>query len=291
MNKPFVSICTPTFNRRPFIPFIINCVKNQTWDNFEWIIMDDGTDSVQDCFQDIPYAKYFRLENKISLGEKRNKMCHLAQGEIIVFMDDDDYYPPLRIQHAIETLQQHPNINIVGSSEMYIFFTSIQRIVKFGPYCNNHATAATMAFRKSWFINHPFPNQSVGEECIFLNNYTIPMIQLDPFKTILAFSHSHSTCDKNELLSNLDANKATMTDFTLSNWNIHSIDWIYYMNNYTQGNVQFKPDVFIELLENKNNRLIKENKELQTINYQLNIKIETLNKLVSYLKNKNDEKK
>ena len=51
-KKPLVSICTPTFNRRPFIENMINCYKNQTYprNRMEWIIVDDGTDKVKDIF-------------------------------------------------------------------------------------------------------------------------------------------------------------------------------------------------------------------------------------------------
>ena len=49
-NYPFVSICTPTFNRRPFIEMMFSCFKNQTYpkDKMEWIIVDDGTDKIED---------------------------------------------------------------------------------------------------------------------------------------------------------------------------------------------------------------------------------------------------
>ena len=45
---PFVTICTPTFNRRPFIPIMIKCFQHQTYpkDRMEWIIVDDGTDKI-----------------------------------------------------------------------------------------------------------------------------------------------------------------------------------------------------------------------------------------------------
>jgi len=45
---PFVSICTPTFNRRPFIETMIKCFQHQTYpkDRMEWIIIDDGTDHI-----------------------------------------------------------------------------------------------------------------------------------------------------------------------------------------------------------------------------------------------------
>ena len=44
-GKPFVSICTPTYNRRKFIPHLIKCFKSQTYPPqlMEWIVVDDGT--------------------------------------------------------------------------------------------------------------------------------------------------------------------------------------------------------------------------------------------------------
>ena len=52
-SYPFVSICTPTFNRRPFIPILIQCFNHQTYpkDRIEWIIIDDGSDSVGELFE------------------------------------------------------------------------------------------------------------------------------------------------------------------------------------------------------------------------------------------------
>ena len=51
---PLVTVCTPTFNRRPFIPWIIQCFKNQTYprDRMEWVVVDDGTDKVGDLFEE-----------------------------------------------------------------------------------------------------------------------------------------------------------------------------------------------------------------------------------------------
>ena len=51
---PFVSICTPTFNRRPFIPIMFECFRNQNYpkDRMEWIIIDDGTDYMNQLDQE-----------------------------------------------------------------------------------------------------------------------------------------------------------------------------------------------------------------------------------------------
>jgi len=87
IGLPFVSICTPTFNRRPFIPYIIKCFNNQTYpkDKMEWIIIDDGTDKIEDLVAHVPQAKYFKYDQKMSLGKKRNIMHEKSKGDIIVY--------------------------------------------------------------------------------------------------------------------------------------------------------------------------------------------------------------
>ena len=130
MQPPFVSVCTPTFNRRPFIAAMMQCFNHQTYprDRMEWVIVDDGTDPIEDLVSQHPCVQYFRLGEKISLGKKRNMMHEKARGDIIAYMDDDDYYPPERVSHAVTTLLDHRNrktgIKLAGSSEMYIYFKS-----------------------------------------------------------------------------------------------------------------------------------------------------------------------
>jgi glycosyltransferase involved in cell wall biosynthesis len=206
-KTPLVSVCTPTFNRRPFIPIMLECFRNQNYpkDRIEWIIVDDGTDKIADLIEkaNIPQIKYFSLDKKMSLGEKRNYMHKQATGSIIVYMDDDDYYPPERISHAVERLTSSPTALCAGSSEMYIYFKHISKMYQCGPYGPNHATAGTFAFKKELLAKTQYENHAaLAEEKAFLKNYTIPFVQLDPMKTILVFSHEHNTFDKRELLKN-----------------------------------------------------------------------------------------
>ena len=126
-GKPFVSVCTPTYNRRSFIPMLIKNFLAQTYpmELIEWIVVDDGTDPVGDLFKDIPNVKYFYQEEKMKLGRKRNYMHEKAKGDIIVYMDDDDYYPPDRINHAVNRLRSTPQALCSGSSIIYIYFKFI----------------------------------------------------------------------------------------------------------------------------------------------------------------------
>ena len=91
---PFVSICTPTYNRRPFFPLAINCFNHQTYpkEKMEWNIIDDGIDKVGDLVSHIPQVNYKELPEKIALGKKRNMLHEMCKGEIIIYMDDSIKY-------------------------------------------------------------------------------------------------------------------------------------------------------------------------------------------------------
>lgn len=202
-GKPLVSICTPTYNRRNFIPFLIKCYLSQTYPRelIEWIVIDDGEDSVEDLFKDVPNVKYTRLEKKMKLGAKRNFMHTKCKGEIIVYMDDDDFYPPERVNHAVNRLRGNPKALAAGSSVIHIYFKHIKMIYEFGPYGPNHATAGTFAFKRELLKQTSYdPEADMAEEKQFLKNYTIPFQQLDPRKCILVVAHDANTFDKKILL-------------------------------------------------------------------------------------------
>jgi glycosyltransferase involved in cell wall biosynthesis len=266
---PFVSVCTPTFNRRPFIPIMLQCFLNQDYpkDRMEWIIVDDGTDPIQDIIDksNISQIKYFRQETKMPLGEKRNFMHSKVKGTIIVYMDDDDYYPPERVSHAVDTLTNNKDVLCVGSSEIYIYFKHIQKMYQSGPYGPNHATAGTFAFRTELLKHTSYENHAaLAEEKHFLKNYTIPFAQLDPLKTILVFSHEHNTFDKRKLLENhhhdfFKVSNRTVDEFirTTKEENIKQFfmtDIDYLLKTYKPGEPIMKPDVLLQIKQIEEDR-------------------------------------
>jgi glycosyltransferase involved in cell wall biosynthesis len=254
---PFVSVCTPTFNRRPFIPYIKKCFEHQTYpkEKMEWIVIDDGFDPVGELFEDIPQVKYFYFPEHMSLGKKRNLMHSKCSGDIIVYMDDDDYYPPERVSHAVETLMSNPNALVAGSSEMHIYFDSIKSIMQFGPYGPNHATAATFAFKKETLLVSSYDNEAlIAEEKNFLQNYTIPFVQLDTLKTILVFSHKHNSLNKDRMLENPEISLAKpskynifhfMNNSELINFYVKNVNQI--LDDYDPGNPKYKPLILEEV--------------------------------------------
>ena len=256
--RPFVSICTPTFNRRPFIPTIIKCVDNQDYpkDRMEWIIIDDGTDLIEDLVINHPQVKYYKYDTKMTLGKKRNLMHEKSCGDILVYMDDDDYYPSTRVSHAVNTLLQNPSALCAGASEIYIYYKHIHKMYQFGPYSKTHATAGTFAFKKELLKQTRYNDEtSLSEEKEFLKDYTIPFVQLDPKHTILVFSHIHNTFDKRKLLEDTYKNPFTKIsdktiDYFMSEEDIKEffmVDIDHLLDNYEAGRAEMKPDVLKQM--------------------------------------------
>jgi hypothetical protein len=275
--KPFVSVCTPTFNRRPFIINLIKCFNHQDYskDRMEWIIIDDGTDKIFDLVQHLPNVKYFAYDKKMPLGEKRNLMHEKAKGSILVYMDDDDYYPPTRVSHAVEKLLANPQALCAGSSEIYIYFNHVNKMYQFGPYGPNHATAGTFAFKRELLNDHSYENTAaLAEEKAFLKNYTVPFVQLDPLQCILVFSHQHNTFDKKKLLNIYNSfikESSKTVDMFIKENDIKD----FYMNeieslllNYPPGNPEMKPDVIKQTLEleERNKQLTEDQNQNQNQN-------------------------
>lgn len=263
--KPFVSICTPTYNRRPFIATMIQCFMHQTYpkDRMEWIIVDDGTDKIGDLVKDIPQVKYYSYDTKMPLGKKRNLMHDKTKGTIIVYLDDDDYYPPERVSHAVEMLRSHPEALCAGSGEIYVYYNHINKMYQFGPYGPKHATAGTFAFKRELMLQQRYDDTAeLAEEAHFLKNYTIPFVQLDPLKTILVFSHAHNTFDKKQLLKqppNMFMKESAKTvdmfikEPALKDFFTRQMDLL--LVEYKPGDISMKPGVIKQMDEMAQQRM------------------------------------
>jgi len=168
----------------------------------EWIILDDGEDCVKDVFDayKIPNLRYIRLQEKVLIGAKRNILNREARGSILVAMDDDDYYSPKRVSHVVKKFIANPLVQVVGASEIYVYYSDSKKIYKFGPYAKNHATNGTMAWRKDYANTHTYDETvAFAEERSFLQEYTTPLVQLDPLQVMLVMSHSDNTHNKKQM--------------------------------------------------------------------------------------------
>ena len=201
---PSVSIITPTYNRRRFIPWLIKSIQLQTYppERMEWLIYDDGTDPILDLLEPSMKSlniRYFSSKEKLTIGKKRNFLHKEARGEILVMMDDDDYYSPQRISHAVMKLVSS-KLDLAGSSRNQLYFSDDKSIWEVGPYGKYHATFGTMAFTRKLLQSCECDESlTFAEEQSFTKRYSIPLVQLDPIKTMLVMCHSENTFNKNKL--------------------------------------------------------------------------------------------
>ncbi|NET34054.1 MAG: glycosyltransferase family 2 protein [Cyanothece sp. SIO1E1] len=121
INKnPTVSVSMAVYNAEQFVAETVESILAQTFIDFEFIIIDDGsTDRSLKILE--TYAvkdKRIRLISRQNKGisRTRNEMLSQAKGEFIAVMDADDIALPERLAHQVEFLQREPNIVCVSSA-------------------------------------------------------------------------------------------------------------------------------------------------------------------------------
>jgi glycosyltransferase involved in cell wall biosynthesis len=194
----FVSVITPTYNRPTFIPQLLRIYKSQTYakDKLEFIVADDGDISVADLFKDINWIKYHRFDKKITLGEKRNFLNKKAKGDIIICMDDDDYYSPDYIKNAVKELNRAKCL-VAGSSMTYQY-NMLEGVIYETPQFNdNHSCNGMLCYRKEYLKTHKYEdNKNWAEEKYFMNNYSDKLVQFKKFGLNLVINHETNTYDR-----------------------------------------------------------------------------------------------
>lgn len=215
---PKVSICTPTYNRRLYFNAIIKCVEWQDYpkEKIEWIIVNDGNEEIEDILniakktKNLPIIKYYKYNEKMNIGLKRNICNQYTTGDIIINMDDDDYYPPTRISHAVDVLTKNPNIYCAGISKIHIYFKINDILGILGPLSHNHACSGSLAFKRDLLKITSYNNESKDVEHFdFLLKYNLPIIHLDSLKTMIALSHRSNTSTNYNLVNH---NKTVLLD-------------------------------------------------------------------------------
>lgn len=105
VNHPLVSVMMPAYNTEKYIGAAIESVLAQTYENWELIIVDDGstdrTYEVAESYND-PRIKLVRHEHNAGLGKARNTALRLARGKWATWLDSDDVMLPQRLERLLE---------------------------------------------------------------------------------------------------------------------------------------------------------------------------------------------
>lgn len=115
---PKISVIMPAYNAEKYIGEAIDSILNQTYGDFEFIIIDDGSkDKTAEivCSYNDSRIKFVQNEHNLGVADTLNKGIELAQGEYIARMDSDDISMPERFEKQIEFLTDNPDIAVLGT--------------------------------------------------------------------------------------------------------------------------------------------------------------------------------
>ncbi len=115
--KPTISVILCTYNRAKYLTDCINSVLQQTFPDFELIVVDDGSQDntfeiVNDYLQKFNNIRYLKHQNR-KAAFARNAGSQASFGNYITFIDSDDTYKPNHLESRLEFMQANPEIDFI----------------------------------------------------------------------------------------------------------------------------------------------------------------------------------
>jgi glycosyltransferase involved in cell wall biosynthesis len=121
MKTPLISVIIPTYNRARLLKETIDSVLKQNFQNFELIVVDDGsTDNTGEILSDYKdHIQVLAQKNK-GVSAARNLGISKAKGEFIAFLDSDDLWLPEKLTAQVDFFQSHPDALVCQTEEIWI---------------------------------------------------------------------------------------------------------------------------------------------------------------------------
>jgi glycosyltransferase involved in cell wall biosynthesis len=189
MLYPLVSIIITTYNRRALLPYAIESVLTQTYQNFEIIVVNDCGENVSDIIASYNNSKIRLLNHRTNSGLPfaRNTALRVMSGDIVCFLDDDDLYRSTHLETIVKAYVEK-NAAVVYTDSIYadeIITNNIRNVVS---------------------ESNPFAEIEYSKERLFIQNF-IPVnawsCRFDALKEVSYFDESLHSMEDWELLIRL----------------------------------------------------------------------------------------
>ena len=155
-KKPLVTVLMPVYNAEKYVAEAIESILNQTYRDFEFIIINDGsTDRSEEIILGYEDSRivYVRNERNIRLVATLNKGIRMASGRYIMRMDADDVSVNDRMEQQVKFLELHPDVGVCGSF-LWVFGESIQPYLSERPEMDKN-------IRATMLVNNPLGHPNV----------------------------------------------------------------------------------------------------------------------------------
>ena len=215
---PPISIVTPTYNRAKLIEIAFHNILSTDYpkDRIEWILIEDTEpDTVVPAAKEAILkfqvsnptlvVKYIPIQGRMSIGQKRNIAIEHASHDLVLFMDDDDHYPPTSFRRRVAWLEKGFNgkdcsndVSVCTTIALYDLVRGVSavNVPPWGLPFQKRISEATLTFRKSVWKERPFGDVSIAEGEAWLEGRTHRCIEIPPQQIIVAFSHKNNVSDR-----------------------------------------------------------------------------------------------
>jgi len=131
---PHFSVIIPLYNKAPYVRKTVESVLRQTFDDYELVIIDngsnDGSSEIVASFTD-PRIRIVRLEENVGVSNARNKGVSLSSSPYITFLDADDWWEPTFLEEMARLIERHPDAGIYGTG-YYIVKNGKKKVAPIG---------------------------------------------------------------------------------------------------------------------------------------------------------------
>jgi len=166
-SQPLVSVIIPCYKSRKFIDRSLGSVLEQTYHNFEVLIVDNSSnDGLEKYVRELndDRIQFFAVENEGVIGLSRNIGIDNASGDYVAFLDSDDSWESKKLEKVMEVMVANPSIDIVVHAQIEYRENGTQRIVRFGKI-NSPAYDSLLFERNRLTPSATLIKKSVLEKC------------------------------------------------------------------------------------------------------------------------------
>ena len=174
MEKPFFSVVIPTYNHEVFLEKAVKSVLNQTFSDYEIIIIDNySNDNTENLIKNLnnKNIKFIKNRNHGIIAKSRNIGIEQSKSEWIAFLDSDDIWRQEKLKVLFNFIKKHNNYDVICNNELWVYKNNNKtKVSKYGPYKNNFyktllkygsciSTSASLVRKKYLLDNKIFFNE------------------------------------------------------------------------------------------------------------------------------------
>jgi len=186
--RPLVTVAMSAYNASETIDFALRSILTQTYQNWELILVDDGstdrTREIISCIQDSRVRFIQEPSGNRGLASRLNQCVRLARGQYVARMDADDVAYPQRLERQVQFLEEHRDIDLLGTGA--VIFKGEGKIIGCYPTATSHEAICrrpwwgfplahpTWMGKRTWLLSHPYSDEDTRceDQALLLQSFS-----------------------------------------------------------------------------------------------------------------------